>query len=53
LVGEPAGVDELLAERRDTADRLKAEAQARALIPSLGFVPPRLEKSLRALGYVN
>ena len=53
LVGEPAGVDELLAERRDAAGTLKAEARDRALTPSLGDVPPRLEKSLRALGYVN
>jgi arylsulfatase A-like enzyme len=53
LVGEPGGVDPLLAERRDMTGRLKAEARARALTPSRGFVPPRLEKSLRALGYVN
>ncbi len=55
LVGqrEPADVDALLAERRDEITRLKAEAAAHALTPSLGYIPPRLEKSLRALGYVN
>ncbi len=53
LVGEPGGVGGLLAERRDLTARLKAEARARALTPSRGHVPPRLEKSLRALGYVN
>jgi hypothetical protein len=53
LVGEPGGVDALLTERRDMTGLLKAEARARALTPSRGHVPPRLEKSLRALGYVN
>jgi arylsulfatase A-like enzyme len=55
LVGqrEPADLDALLAERRDEISRLKDEAAARALTPSLGYIPPRLEKSLRALGYVN
>lgn len=53
LVGEPGGVDAPLAERRDMTGLLKAEARARALTPSRGHVPPRLEKSLRALGYVN
>jgi arylsulfatase A-like enzyme len=47
------GADGLLAPRRDSMKRLKAEARARALTPSRGYVPPRLEKSLRALGYVN
>lgn|GEM_PF-1057157 len=48
-----AGLDLFLAQRRDAMARLRAEARARALTPSRGFVPPRLEKSLRALGYIN